>query len=184
MEKVLEQAGQFSAGLGGAGVDIVVVNAGRGLAGGVMGSDEKQWEEVYRVNVLGAVGLMRRSAAEMVKRKSGDIVLLGSVSGVNISPFSGFYGSSKFAIGAAAEALRREICPQGVRVTTILPGIVLSEFQGVAGYTAENFFKGVERFGRLLEPRDVAEAIGFVVTRPAGVHVNELVIRPTGQDYP
>lgn len=185
IDRLLEQARQFSAGLSrGGALDIVVVNAGRGLAGGVLSSDEKQWEEIYRINVMGAAALMRRAAEEMVKRKSGDIVVLGSVSGVNISPFSGFYGSSKFAIGAVAEALRREICSSGVRVTTILPGVVESEFQGVAGYTAENFYKGVARFGRLLAPRDVAEAIAFVVTRPAGVHVSELMIRPAGQDYP
>ncbi len=173
IEKMLEHARQFSDGLGhGGAIDIVVVNAGRGLAGGVLSSDESQWEEIYRINVLGAAALMRRAAVLMAQHGKGDIVVLGSVSGMNISPFSGFYGSSKFAIGAVAEALRREICAKGVRVTTILPGVVESEFQAVAGYTPDNFFKGVERFGRLLSPADVAEAVAFVVTRPAGVHVN------------
>jgi NADP-dependent 3-hydroxy acid dehydrogenase YdfG len=71
-----------------------------------------------------------------------------------------------------------------VRVTLLKPGIVESEFQGVAGYTAENFFKGVEKFGTLLKPEDVARAVVFLAAQPAGVHVCELVIRPTGQDYP
>jgi NADP-dependent 3-hydroxy acid dehydrogenase YdfG len=139
---------------------------------------------MYELNVLGAAMLMRRAGEIMVKQGSGDILALGSVSGMNISPFSGFYGSSKFAIAGMVEAFRREVCGKGVRVTLILPAIVVSEFQEAAGYTAENFFKGVERFGKLLEPVDVAEAIVFVVSRPAHVHVNEVVIRPTGQDYP
>jgi NADP-dependent 3-hydroxy acid dehydrogenase YdfG len=165
-------------------IDILIVNAGRGLAGGLLSSDEAQWQQMYQLNVLGAAHLMRRVGAEMVARKSGDIVVLGSVSGHNISAFSGFYGSTKFAIAGMAEAFRREVCAQGVRVTVIKPGIVESEFQAAAGYTAENFYKGVARFGKLLVPADVAEAILFVVTRPAHVHVNEVVIRPLGQDYP
>jgi len=164
--------------------DAVVVNAGRGLAGGVLNSDEKAWEEIYRLNVLGASHLMRVAAQSMVQQKRGDILVLGSVSGHNISPFSGFYGSSKWAIAAAAESLRREVCAHGIRVSTIMPGIVISEFQDVAGYNNENFTATMERTGKCLEPSDVARAIGFILSQPAYVHINELVIRPTGQDYP
>lgn len=165
-------------------LDIVVVNAGRGLAGGVLSSDPSTWEALYRVNVTGAVYLMRRAAQHMVERGGGDIVALGSVAGHNISPFSGFYGSSKWAVAAAAEALRREVCSRGIRVTTVKPGIVISEFQEVAGYNAENFFNRAAECGRLLDPDDVARAITFVVSQPPSVNINELVIRPTGQDYP
>jgi len=179
LAKAREYAGRISAKM-----DIVVVNAGRGLAGGLLGSDMKQWREVYETNVLGAAYLMRRAGEILVEMGTGDIVVLGSASGRNVSPFSGFYGSSKFAIGGMTEAFRREVCGRGVRVTLMLPGIVETEFQGVAGYTPENFYKGIARFGKLLKAEDIAEAILFVVTRPAGVHVNELVIRPTGQDYP
>jgi NADP-dependent 3-hydroxy acid dehydrogenase YdfG len=185
IDHLLQQAREFSAGLGlGGRLDIVVVNAGRGLAGGLLASDEAQWRQVFEVNVLGAAALMRRASEILVQQGQGDIVVLGSSAGVNVSPFSGVYGSSKFAVGALTEALRREICSRGVRVTLIKPAIVESEFQGVAGYTPENFFKSIARFGPLLKPDDVARAVVFVVTQPPSVHVNELVIRPTGQDYP
>ena len=185
IETLLAQAQEFSNGLGFKGrIDIVIANAGRGLAGGLMTSDEKQWREMYEVNVLGAAALMRRAGEIMIKQGGGDIVALGSVSGHHISPFSGFYGGSKFAVAGMAEAVRREVCSKGVRVPLIMPAVVESEFQAVAGYTPENFFKGVERYGKLLAPQDVAETITFVVTRPAHVHLNELIIRPTGQDYP
>ncbi|HNX03872.1 MAG TPA: SDR family NAD(P)-dependent oxidoreductase, partial [Opitutales bacterium] len=88
---------------GGGVVDIAVVDAGRGLAGGILGSDESQWEELYRVNVLGAARLMRRMGSYLSGRGKGDIVVIGSVVGRHISPFSGFYGSSKFAVGAITE---------------------------------------------------------------------------------
>ena len=120
----------------------------------------------------------------MIKQQSGDIVAIGSVAGVNISPFSGFYGSTKFAIISIAEALRREICQHKVRVSVIKPAIVESEFQQVAGYSEENFGKSVKRYGQLLKPEDVARAIVFMVSQPPHVHINDLMIRPVGQDYP
>jgi NADP-dependent 3-hydroxy acid dehydrogenase YdfG len=185
VEKLMGRAVDFSRDLGFAGrIDIVVVNAGRGLAGGLLGSDDKQWQEVFDLNVMGAAMLMRRAGNLMVQQQSGDIVVLGSVAGHNVSPYSGFYGASKFAIAAMAEAFRREVCSKGVRVTVIKPAIVLSEFQGVAGYTEENFYRNIGRIGKLLAPEDVARTISFVVSQPAHVHVNELMIRPTGQDYP
>ena len=169
---------------GGGKYDIVVVNAGRGLAGGVLGSDESQWEDVYRINVLGAIRLMRRAAQHMVQRGSGDIVAIGSVVGKNISPFSGFYGSSKFAVGAAAEALRREACPHGVRVSVVMPGVVVSEFQAVAGYNDENFGKTVAPYGKLLAPQDIANGVHWLLTLPPHINISEIMIRPTGQSAP
>jgi len=169
----------------GAGkVDIVVANAGRGLAGGVTASDESQWEELYRTNVLGTAHLLRRAGAYMAERGSGDIVVVGSVVGRNISPFSGFYGSSKFAVGSLAEALRQEICSKGVRVSLVMPGIVVSEFQQVAGYNVENFGKSIAHFGKLLEPQAIADGVAWLLALPPHVNVSELMIRPTGQNYP
>ncbi len=169
---------------GGCKYDIAVVNAGRGLVGGIVGSDESRWQELYQVNVLGAAHLMRRVGQYMAQRKSGDIVTIGSVVGRNISPFSGFYGSSKFAIAGIAEALRREICMHGVRVSIVMPGIVLSEFQEVAGYNEENFGKAAAQFGTLVEPQAIAESIYWLLTLPPHININEIMIRPTGQFYP
>jgi NADP-dependent 3-hydroxy acid dehydrogenase YdfG len=185
IERLLARAQEFSEALSSKGrLDIVVVNAGRGLAGGLLTSDTTQWESMYAVNVLGAAHLMRRAGLLMAAQQAGDIVVLASVAGRNVSPFSGFYGSTKFALAAMAEAFRREICPKKVRVTTILPGIVESEFQQVAGYTQDNFYRNIERYGKLLDPQDVARMVSFVVAQPPHVHVNEIMIRPTSQDYP
>ena len=169
---------------GGCKVDIVVVNAGRGLAGGILDSEESKWQDLYKVNVLGAAHLLRQAGRYMVQQKSGDIVVIGSVVGRHISPFSDFYGSSKFAIGSIAEGLRREVCSYGVRVSLVMPGIVISEFQDVAGYNEENFGKGVAQFGKLLEPQAIADGIQWLLTLPSHVNVNEIMIRPTGQSYP
>ena len=173
--------------LGGAPT-AVIVNAGRGLGGGVLSSDDAEWESIFTLNALGALRLMRLAAAAL-KELPGDagprdVVLLGSVVGTNVSPFSAVYGATKFAAEAAAEGLRREVGSSGVRVTTVKPGIVASEFQAEAGYTDEMFAGLVEKFGGVLQPEDVARVVRFAVTQPVGVHVSPLTVRPTGQDYP
>jgi NADP-dependent 3-hydroxy acid dehydrogenase YdfG len=176
----------------GAPADLVVVNAGRGLSGSVLTSDEAQWEEMVRTNLLGAARLMRAAGA-MLAAEAGnetwpgrprDIVVLGSTVGRHISPFSSMYGSTKFAVNSLAEAQRRELGPRGVRVSLIEPGIVRTEFQGVAGYDPGSFGQLMDKFAPVLTGDDIARLVGFVCAQPAGVHLCDTVIRPTRQDYP
>ena len=181
-DRLLEKTLEWKAG--GRKYDVVVVNAGRGLAGGMLSSDHYQWEEVYHTNVLGAAYLMRSAAKYFVERKKGDIVAIGSVVGRNISPFSAFYSSSKFAVGAIVEGLRQEVCSHDVRVSLVMPGIVKSEFQKVAGYNEDNFYKGIAHMGKLLDPQAIADGIYWLLTQPRNVNISEIMIRPTGQNYP
>lgn len=175
--------------------DLVVINAGRGLNGSVLTSDASQWEEMIRTNLLGAARLLR-AATQRILREVGertgpgvldrprDIVVLGSVVGRHVSPFSSMYGGTKFGVHGMVEGVRREIAAKGIRVTLIEPGFVVSEFQGVAGYDP-SWVEGVfERIGPPLKPEDVARCVSFVVAQPPGVHVGDLVVRPTRQDYP
>jgi len=181
----------------GAEADLVVVNAGRGLKGSVLDSDPAQWEEMIKTNLVGAAWLMREAAKAMVSaieadakaerpwtERPRDIVVIGSVVGRNVSPFSSMYGSTKFGVHALAEGLRREVGPKGVRVSLVAPGFVVSEFQGVAGYDPA-WFKGVlEKLGPALEPGDVARTVSFLAGQPAHVHVGDVILRPTRQEYP
>lgn len=186
-------------GQGGApvGIDSVIVNAGRGLSGSVVTSDLTQWDEMVRTNFTGAARLMRTAGLRMLAdaeddAKSGrswqqrprDIVVIGSVVGRHVSPFSSMYGGTKFGVHGLTEGVRRELAPKGIRVTLIEPGFVVSEFQGVAGYKDEWFQGVVEKIGPVLSPDDVARSISFVLSQPAHVHVSDILIRPTRQDYP
>lgn len=179
----------------GRDADLVIANAGRGLAGSVTDSDAAQWEDMIRTNLTGAAHLLRNAANRMAPKgepaprrdwldQPRDIVVLGSIAGRHISPFSSAYGSTKFAVNSLAEALRRELGPRGVRVTLVAPAVVESEFQQVAGYDAKGFGEFMERIGPVLQPSDVAKLVTFIVGQPAHVHVNDVVIRPTRQDYP
>ncbi len=172
-------------------VDLVVANAGRGLGGSVLEVDLSKFEEVLKLNVTATLALLQNAAARMVDqqidefpRRAADIVVIGSVVGRNISPFSAVYGATKFAVHALTEGLRREIGPKGVRVSLVEPGILISGFQEAAGYSDKMVEDFTSRFGPLLYGEDVANAIAFMVSQPPHVQISDLMIRPTRQDYP
>jgi len=186
--------------------DLVVVNAGRGLRGSVIDSDEAHWEEVTRTNFLGASRLMRSAADRMGAKapvvqgpprppappappdgwlkQPRDIVILGSTVGRHISPFSSMYGSTKAAVHMLTESLRRLVAPRGIRVTLLEPGIVKSEFQDAAGYDPVSFGQFMDGIGPVLTPEDIARTILFITSQPAHVSINDVMIRPTRQEYP
>ncbi|MCP4693976.1 MAG: SDR family oxidoreductase [Desulfobacterales bacterium] len=172
-------------------VDIVVVNAGRGLGGSVKDADLSEFEKVLKINVTAALALLQKAARRMVDAQkdvfpetAADIVIIGSVVGRHVSPFSAVYGASKFAVHALAEGLRREIGPEGVRVSLVEPGLVITGFQESAGYSDELVQNLKDSFGPVLAGEDVANAIHYIVTRPPHVHIADIVVRPTRQAYP
>jgi NADP-dependent 3-hydroxy acid dehydrogenase YdfG len=193
-------------GKGAREADLVVVNAGRGLRGSVYDSDASKWEDIFRVNLLSAARLMRAAAERMAGpvpivqgapppptapqppadwlTRPRDIVVLGSTVGRHISPFSSLYGSAKSGVHMLAESLRRLMAPRGVRVTLLEPGIVRSEFQDSASYDPVSFGKFMDSISPVLTPEDVARVVLFVVSQPAGVHINDVMVRPTRQEYP
>ncbi|MCC6677381.1 MAG: SDR family oxidoreductase [Phycisphaerales bacterium] len=197
IERMLDVA-RHTFGAGHRDADLVVVNAGRGLNGSVMTSDTAQWEEMVRTNLLGAARLIRAAGLRMLKvvpdaeinqkgawlKSPRDIIVIGSTVGRNVSPFSSMYGATKFGVHGLVEGARRELGPKGIRVTLIEPAFVRSEFQGVAGYDPK-WIEGVwERIGPVLEPADIARMVSFIAGQPAGVHVSDILVRPTRQDYP
>ncbi|MGP1309356.1 MAG: SDR family oxidoreductase [Phycisphaerales bacterium] len=177
----------------GKAADLVVVNAGRGLRGSPLGSDEAEWESMIRLNLLGASRLIREAGNRLRddanERKDWpsvprDIVVLSSNVGKHISPFSSMYGGTKFAITSIAEAVRRELAPAGVRVSAIHPGVVKSEFQESAGYDPKTFGEFMQSIAPVLAPDDVARTISFIVSQPPHVLLNDVTIRCTRQEYP
>jgi NADP-dependent 3-hydroxy acid dehydrogenase YdfG len=171
--------------------DVVVANAGIGLGGSVKNADLSKVDDVIRTNVISTLALLQRAARKMeaqqqtgYPKSAADIVIVGSIAGRHVSAHSAVYAATKSAVHGLAEGLRREVGPSGVRVTLVEPGLVLSGFQAAAGYSDElvNGFK--DKFGPLLIGDDVANAIHYIVTQAPHVHVSDIVIRPTRQDYP
>jgi NADP-dependent 3-hydroxy acid dehydrogenase YdfG len=149
------------------GLDAVVANAGFTAAGDLADGDPERWRTMVLTNVLGPALLAKASLPHLAP--GGHIVLVGSVAGKVVRPGS-LYGATKHAVSGLAANLRAQLTGTGIRVAVVEPGIVDTPFWGGDG--APDF---------ALDPSVVAEAVGFILGQPAGVDVNELLVRPVGQ---
>lgn len=162
--------------------DIVVANAGLGRGmDAIQDGDPSEWSEMIDTNVKGLLFTTRHTVPAMLAHGAGDVVLLGSVAGRSVYPGGNVYCASKHAVRAVYEALRVDAMGTGLRVTTVDPGMVETEFSVVRfrgdRERADQVYAGFDP----LRPEDVADAILYAVTRPAHVNVGELVIWPTAQ---
>jgi len=129
-------------------IDVLVNNAGWGLMGPTAELDPDELRRQLETNVVAPVAMVRAVAPTFVKRRSGRIVNIGSVSGVTATPFAGAYCASKAALHLLSDALRMELAPFGVRVITVQPGAVASEFaanaeRGLDRYRTASLYSGV-----------------------------------------
>lgn len=163
-------------------VDILINNAG--LARGtdpVAAGSEADWREMIETNLLGLLRITRLFLPGMVERRRGTVVLLGSVAGLEPYPGGAVYCATKAGVRAIAKSLRHELLGTGVRVCNVEPGTVETEFSQVRFRGDRERAAQVYRGFTPLTAEDVAEAIGFVVSRPAHVDIEELVLYPTAQ---
>ncbi|MGH9919904.1 MAG: SDR family NAD(P)-dependent oxidoreductase [Nitrososphaerales archaeon] len=162
------------------GVDecrILVNNAGGafGLAP-IEGADEGDWRAMYEVNVLGTLRMTKRLLPALEASGDGHVVTVGSIAGYEAYKGGGGYNAAKFAERAFSRALRMELLGRPVRVSEIDPGMVETEFSKVRFRGDEERAKAVYRGMTPLSADDVAECIGFVVTRPPHVNIDTLVV--------
>ncbi len=171
-----------AAALEGRAVDIVVANAGMALGTGPLQvGDPADWAVMIDTNVKGVLHVVRAALPGMLERGRGDIVLLGSVAGRQVYPGGNVYNATKFAVRALYEALRLDVAGKGIRVSTIDPGLVETEFSTVRFRGDRERARAVYQGMTPLTAEDVADAILFVLTRPPHVNVGELVLWPTDQ---
>jgi NADP-dependent 3-hydroxy acid dehydrogenase YdfG len=164
-------------------LDILVANAGFGYRKRTLDSDPAVWKAMIDTNIYGLLLTLKYGTQPMVERQRGHVIVMSSIAGVVTTAGGGAYCGSKAAASAIADALRMEVASQGIAVTAIEPGVVISEFQEVAGYAPEivpNMLKGATP----LYPPDVARAVIYACQQPAHVGVGELIIRPRGQANP
>jgi NADP-dependent 3-hydroxy acid dehydrogenase YdfG len=168
--------------LGAEHIDIAVVNAGLGLGLGPLdhGSPE-DWSTMIDTNIKGLLHTLRAVTPGMRARGRGDLVLLGSVAGRQVYPNGNVYCATKHAVRAIYEALRLDFAGAGLRVCTVDPGMVSTEFSRVRFKGDEDKAAKIYAGMTPLEPEDVADAIAFALTRPAHVNIGEIVLWPTDQ---
>ncbi len=164
-------------------LDILVANAGFGGRGPLVDGDPARWKAMLDTNVFGLLLTLKYGARPMLEAGRGHVVVMSSIAGVVTTAGGAAYCGSKAAASAIADALRMEVGPQGVAVTAIEPGVVISEFQAVAEYPPdilENMLHGATP----LQPADIARVVVQVCEQPEHATVGELIIRPRGQARP
>jgi ribitol 2-dehydrogenase len=160
------------------GIDVLVANAGVYVGGDVWDSDPDALDQLLRTNVTGVVRTVRAALPHMLERRSGDIVVTSSVSGHQAIYWEPVYSASKHALQAFVHGVRRQLAGTGVRMGAIAPGVVLNELWGVSD-TAEIEEKVARAEG--IRSEEVADAVGYMLTRPPHVNIRDLVILPRDQ---
>ena len=163
-------------------VDVLVNNAGLGRGmDKLWEGDPAGWDEMVDTNVKGLLYVTRAVLPGMVERGRGHVINLGSVAGHEVYPGGAVYCATKHAVGAITRGLRMDVLGTGVRVSTVDPGMVETEFSVV------RFDGDEERAARVYEgltpltADDIADCVTWAVTRPKHVDIDQIVVRPTAQ---
>jgi len=162
-------------------VDLLVNNAG--LASGlsnIQDGDIDQWEEMIDTNVKGLLYISRQIMSIMIANKKGHIVNISSIAGKETYGKGNVYCGTKHAVEAITKGMRIDMLPHGIKVTSIAPGMVDTEFSTVRLGNKEDADKVYEGFTPLYA-QDIADAVEFSITRPAHVNINEMLVMPTAQ---
>lgn len=164
------------------GLDILVNSAGLMLLGPIIDADTDDWRRMIFTNVLGLMYMTHAAVAGMAVQGSGEIVNISSVAGRQARSGAGVYNASKWAVNAFSESLRQEVTERGVRVSLVEPGAVATELTDHITHPQSK--QGAEKMYnsmRALQAEDIARTIVYVVTQPAHVAINEILVRPTDQ---
>ncbi|MFH0760513.1 MAG: SDR family oxidoreductase [Bacteroidota bacterium] len=163
-------------------VSVLLNNAG--LAAGldpIQDGSTDDWDQMIDTNIKGLLYMTRMIAPGMIERQSGHIINIGSIAGKEVYPNGAVYCATKSAVDALTRGMRQDLVPYGIKVSSVCPGAVETEFSLVR-------FKGdKERAGKVyqgfepLQAKDIADLIHFIITRPAHVNIQDVLIMPTAQ---
>ena len=162
------------------GTDVLVNNAGVMLLGLFSAERSEDYRQMIETNLLGAITTTEVFLDQLLANGGGDLVNLSSVAGRTARAGNAVYAATKWGINGWSESLRQQFQPD-VRVIVIEPGAVATELTDhitdeQAKVAAEQMYEA-----NSIAPEDVAEIIAFAVSRPRGVSLNEILVRPTGQ---
>lgn len=163
-------------------IDVLVNNAG--LAVGKEPFQDgliDDWERMLNTNVKGLIYVTKAVVEHMIARKNGHIINIGSIAGKEVYPGGNVYSASKFAVDGLSKSMRIDFLPHNIKVSQINPGAAETEFSIVRfkgdTHKAENVYQGFVPLNAL----DIADAAWYIVSRPAHVCINDMVIMPAAQ---
>lgn len=158
-------------------IDILINNAGN--AHGLDSFEDANlddWDAMIDINVKGLLYVSKAVIPQMIKRKTGHVIHLGSTAGKEVYPKGNVYCASKHAVDALNHAMRIDLNGKGIKVSAIHPGLVETEFSEVRfkgdKARAQQVYKGYNP----LQPEDIAEIIVFVLSRPPHVNIADLMV--------
>ncbi len=165
-------------------IDVLINNAG--LAAGFNTIQEgvtDDWERMIDTNIKGLLYITRVISPLMIKRKSGHIVNVSSIAGKETYPMGNVYCASKHAVQSLTKGMRLDMLPYGIKVSSVCPGAVETEFSlvrfGGDADRAKQVYNGITP----LYANDIAETILFVLSRPKHVNIDDILVMPTDQAY-
>jgi 3-hydroxy acid dehydrogenase / malonic semialdehyde reductase len=163
-------------------IDILINNAGlsRGLNKLYEGKFD-DWDEMIDTNVKGLLYVSRTVLPGMVERKKGTVINIGSIAGHDVYPGGNVYCASKHAVDALTKGMRMDLVDTPVRICTVDPGLVETEFSEVRFHGDKERAKKTYQNMTPLTPDDIADAVLFTASRPPHVQIAELIIMPTAQ---
>jgi NADP-dependent 3-hydroxy acid dehydrogenase YdfG len=163
-------------------IDILVNNAG--LASGLAPIHEgkwENWEQMIDTNIKGLLFISRYIIPSMVERKSGHIINISSIAGIETYENGNVYCATKHAVNAITKGMRIDLLKHHIKVSSISPGAVETEFSVVRFEGDKNKADKVYEGLNPLLAEDIADAVEFIVTRPPHVNINDMLIMPTQQ---
>jgi NADP-dependent 3-hydroxy acid dehydrogenase YdfG len=163
-------------------IDVLINNAGNahGLDP-VQTANLDDWDAMIDGNVKGVMYVTKAILPQMIERKTGQIINLGSIAGLEVYPNGNVYCASKFAVDAFTQGLRIDLNPYGIRVGAIHPGLVETEFSMVRFKGDETRSKNVYATITALQAEDIANAIEYMVAVPPHVTIADITLLPTDQ---
>ncbi len=160
-------------------LDIFHANAGAYVGGAAAEGNPDEWDRMLNLNINAAFRSVQAVLPRMIERKTGDIIFTSSVAGVVPVIWEPIYTASKFAVQAFLHATRRQVSEYGIRMGAVLPGPVVTAL--LDDWPKEKMEEALAN-GSLMQPREVAEAVLFMLTRPRGVVIRDMVILPNSVD--
>ena len=163
-------------------VDVIINNAGLMAIAPMSSTKVDEWDRMIDINIKGVLYGIAAALPIFEKQGSGHFINISSVAGIKVwSPGGTVYSGTKFAVRAISDGLRHEVGGK-IRTTTIEPGAVESELKAGSSHQESSDF--VQDFYQIAIPADsVARAIAYAIEQPADVDINEIVLRPTVQDF-
>lgn len=163
-------------------IHVLLNNAGNahGLAPIGEGNPD-DWDAMIDINVKGLLYVSKAVIPQMMERREGHIINIGSIAGKEVYPKGNVYCASKHAVDALNKGMLQDLNPYGIKVTAINPGLVETEFSLVRFKGDSERADAVYQGFQPLLPEDVAEVILFALSRPAHVNIGDLLLLPTAQ---